>query len=171
MSTKADRRTTKRTGVASFPVGTWVLPEFELSVSRAPWSHGGVSQVMARYDEKDAQLRVDADDVNLSVKATLRAKFEWVPDGNLAVFLHAQVTATGAPVTVECQVAYRMLVNRPSGVEDQQVFEFARTIGVRALFPYVRSAIATLSAQGALGAINLQPAVIEIAPKQPASSV
>ncbi len=107
----------------------------------------------------------DAGDQTLSVNTTLRANMEWTATRDLLLHLHAQVVTAGAPVTVACEVVYKMVILRQPETEDTQVFEFGRTVGVRALFPYVRAAVASISAQGTLGALVLQPPYIEIVAK------
>ncbi|MCC6245443.1 MAG: protein-export chaperone SecB [Gemmatimonadaceae bacterium] len=149
------------------PAESWTIPDFQLQVRRAPWTLGGVNIVFARYQETLPEGDINHSPEAFSINTTIRVKMEWSPTRDLLLFMHAEVVSQGAPVVVNCEVIYRMRIERPSKVPDSDVFDFARTIGVRALFPYVRAAVANISSQGSIGSINLQPANLDVILHEP----
>lgn len=145
----------------------WRIPDFQLRVSRAPWSLAGIHQIFGHYEESTADAGTGSSVETFSLNTTLRVKMEWTPKRDILLFMHAEVVTQSAPVVVNCEVVYRMTIQRPADVPDPTMFEFARTVGVRALFPYVRAAVANISSQGSLGTLHLQPANLDVVVAEP----
>lgn len=142
------------------------LPATELRVAQAPWSLGGVTLVMGRYQES-ANASYDPSRLREpSINSVLRTNIAWTDKRDLEVLLHATATTKHLPTEVFCEVVYRMVIVRTASDDDTSLFDFARSVGVRALFPYARAGVATISAQGSYGAITLQPVAIEVVVKE-----
>lgn len=92
----------------------------------------------------------------------LRSEYGWIGQDAIALVAHVKVTTPRAPVLVDCNVAVRVVFQRAEQISNEDLWTFVKASGLRVAYPYMRSAVANLTALGTLGSIALDPLYLSL---------
>lgn len=98
-------------------------------------------------------------DANVSMEVTVTLYVEGVE-----VIMDITVRPDPKYMPTEIQAVMSMRFGRPDGVPDEQILEFAKSAGVRMLYPYAREIVSSTASRGLFGPLWLEPAVFGIEP-------
>jgi hypothetical protein len=154
------------------PAQIRTLTGLRLELNEVPLPIASVTTTALQYAERlvpHEQRRDPTDPASHRVETQLGFQLRLGPDG-LGIRLRALSNGTNGLYEVTASAAVLVVHERPTGVTDEYLVEYARSLGINVALGFLRAEISAISRNGTLGPIYLDPVVLSIEPDEGDSS-